>query len=398
MSPRRQYRPMNSPSCFARALAPLVLSLGVALPMLACGGETLMAGSSPATGGSGGNEDESDASAAGGVRGADDGTDAAVSADDAAATTDVGSAADNAGDSGAGDSGAPASDATTQPDGPPSGPGCQLPGALPIKGRRLLKPSQAEDFAFDKAGNLVGIDPPTRSLLATPYQGDPTTLLAHATQKHAFGTRLLPNDDVVVLDGNSVIAISPGGQKTTLAPELAGHPEGLAVDRQGRIYVATDTGDVVRIDGAGQSTVISSDPLSHAARAIVFGPDYDTLYLSGLDGEIRKVALSADGKAGPQQRFAVIPKNPDGSLLGGMTFDECGNLYVTQVNHQLWRVSPQAEAIKIVQDATLAPLAVRFGSGRGGWKETALYVAALGGMLELDLGFRGTRDPYLATP
>lgn len=88
-------------------------------------------------------------------------------------------------------------------------------------------------------------------------------------------------------------------------------------------------------------------------------------------------------------------------IVHDLTTDECGNLFVVNAYHQLWRVTAAGQTTKVAElDATLG--GPSFGSGRGGWKETALYVALPSsslrreGVLEIALGFRGMPHPGLA--
>jgi hypothetical protein len=354
--------------------------------MFACGGRRQPGGAVDASpgGGAGGSAD-------GGAGGSADGP----GGDDAAGGVDAASSASDAGSSSDGrhDTEAPALDAAATTDGSPSATACKLPEGLPLTPRLVPNVPGTRDFAFDKAGNVVAVQFFAKDLLATPYQGMPALLLAGAVQGTSRGTRFLPGGELLIVDGNSLVAIDSQNRKRQLAAGLPA-PWGLAVDPQGRAYVAT-AHEIVRVDAAGQSTVISSD--SRLNGTIALSPGYDILYVTGLAGEIRKASIGADGKADPQQRLAVIPN----AILMGITVDECGNLYVSQGNREVWHVTPTGLTTRLVAGSSITG-GLHFGSGRGGWKETALYISAhdraRAGLQEVELGFRGMKDPYLETP
>jgi hypothetical protein len=368
---------MNLPPIAPKAL----LCLALTLPLLACGRPS----NSAVPGGTGGTTGAPDASTGGaGSGGTTTGLDAAAGAPDG-------------GIANGGAGGAPMADAATPLDGLPAVANCQLPAGLPLKGRFLPNVPRSMDFTFDKDGNFVAVEMTTGALKATPYQGAPVTLFAGATSGFGRGAHSLPNGDVLFVDaGKTLTSITPQGEKNTLGMLNGAH--GVTLDAQGRPVISALDG-IFRLEGT-QLTAVSNDP--HRAAAVAFSPDYGTLYAATPAGEIRKMDMGRDGKAGPQQLLATVPKDSSTLIVDDMTVDECGNLFVVNASGQVWRVTAAGQTTKVIEvSATLG--GPSFGSARGGWKETALYVAvpsgadpAMGGALEVDLGFRGMKDPGLS--
>jgi sugar lactone lactonase YvrE len=394
---------VRPPSAAIRAFGvSLLLALGLASSMLACGGQKRLTGST-ATGGAGGSPDEPDA--AGIPGGGSGGTGGSAGSGgtgngDTAATPDGAGGAVEGGSVGSDSSAGTTSDAATPTsDGSPPA-GCKLPDGLPLKGRPLPNVPGSQDLVFDREGNVVTVERRTRDLQATPYEGVPVTWAAGITRDAVFSTAFVPDGTLVIATTSSLLGFDAQKNKRTLATNLD-YAHGLAIDRQGRIYFSTKT-SIQRLEGAGPPTIVSKD--ARFQGGLAFSPGYDTLYVTGDAGEVRKMSVGADGQLGPQQRLGVVPKEANlDVILFDIAVDECGNLYVSQGNHQVWRMTPTGDTTKIF-DINSAVMGVRFGSGRGGWKATSLYVSTLQGpaataaVMELDLGVRGMGDPYLGTP
>jgi hypothetical protein len=377
---------VNPPHPFAYRLRSLALSLALAASLWGCGSEKPI-GTWIGPDGGDGTAAAPDGDSAGrpGTPDATPGSPAldAASALDTAQSPDLsppGSGADGA-----------ASDGAPSPsDGPPSSASCQLPEGLPLAGRLVTNVPHLMDLTFDQGTNLVAIDMKTHDLVAIPYQGAPVRLIPAAVRGFGRGINVLPGGDFMLLDESQLVTFTPQGKRTVLAT-LDG-PTTVILDPQGRPVVSV--GPVIeRLDG-NRFTVLSRDP--RGATALAFSPDGATLYAVSVTGELRQMSIGPDGKAGPQQPLAFIPKNGDIVIITGMVADECGNLFVVNAAHELWRVTPAGGLLKVVRTKdSLGGL--RFGSGRGGWKDTALYLAqpasslVMGGALEVELGFRGAR-------
>ena len=135
----------------------------------------------------------------------------------------------------------------------------------------------------------------------------------------------------------------------TLPPGEA-HPEGIAVDRDGNVYVVTvaankpDTsgGTLIVFDRNGKTP---ADGLDHRLDSVAARPSLP----SGHTGELLVVdykaakVLSVDPKTGASSVFMTVTgKNPG---LDGLTFDAAGNLYVTDAHEgMIWKVGKDGGA------------------------------------------------------
>ena len=177
------------------------------------------------------------------------------------------------------------------------------------------------------------------------------------------------------------------GKVETFATLPAGeaHPEGIAVDRQGNVYVVT---------------VAANKPSTSEGTLVVFDPQGKHLRTVGIKGSSRLLldlgfhprtgqllvvdykagtVLGVDPKTGASSAFMTVTgKNPG---LDGMTFDSAGNVYVTDA-HQgiIWKVGPGGgEASAWISSPLLKPTRIPPTIGANGLafnnKKTALFVA-----------------------
>jgi sugar lactone lactonase YvrE len=170
----------------------------------------------------------------------------------------------------------------------------------------------------------------------------------------------------------------------TLPPGEA-HPEGITMDREGNVYVATVAGNKPR---TSEGTLLVFDPKGKHLRTvgikgssrllldIAFHPQTGKLLVN--DYTAGKV-LSVDPRTGASSVFMTVTgKNPG---LNGMTFDAAGNVYVTD-SHQgiIWKVGPGGgEGVAWVTSPLLKPTRLPPGIGANGLafnnKKTALFIA-----------------------
>ena len=177
------------------------------------------------------------------------------------------------------------------------------------------------------------------------------------------------------------------GKVETFATLPAGeaHPEGITVDREGNVYVAT-----VAVNKPGRarerclcstrraSTCGRSPSRARAGCCSTSTSIPRRAKLLVVDYKAGKV-LSVDPKTGASSVFMTVTgKNPG---LNGMTFDDAGNVYVTD-SHQgiIWKVGPNGgEATAWVTSPLLKPTRLPPGIGANGLafnnKKTALFVA-----------------------
>jgi sugar lactone lactonase YvrE len=170
----------------------------------------------------------------------------------------------------------------------------------------------------------------------------------------------------------------------TLPPGEA-HPEGIAVDREGNVYVVTvaankpetSKGTLIVFDPKGKHLrTVSIDGSSRLLLDVRFHPQTGKLLV--IDYKAAKV-LTVDPVTGASSVFMTVTgKNPG---LDGMTFDDAGNMYVTDAHEgMIWKVGPGGGAAEAwVTSALLTPKRPPPSIGANGLafnkKQTALFVA-----------------------
>ncbi len=110
----------------------------------------------------------------------------------------------------------------------------------------------------------------------------------------------------------------------------------VAVDMMGNVYVTSESSTVVRIapDGVADTSVFASGDNFNRASGLCFDPAGTTLYVTNRPlnqlGWITKVDT-----AGNSEIFASGLVYP-----GDITFDDAGNLYVTEFNNNVKKITP----------------------------------------------------------
>ena len=177
------------------------------------------------------------------------------------------------------------------------------------------------------------------------------------------------------------------GKVETFATLPAGeaHPEGIAVDREGNVYVATVA---VNKPSTSEGTLIVFDPQGKHLRTVGIKGSSRLLLDIDFHPQTRQAARERlQGRQGPERR------SQDGRLHGvhdghGQepraqldAFDDAGNVYVTD-SHQgiIWKVGPDGgEATAWVTSPLLKPTRLPPGIGANGLafnnSNTALFVA-----------------------
>ena len=185
-----------------------------------------------------------------------------------------------------------------------------------------------------------------------------------------------------------------------------GHPFGIAVDDNDRVYVSTSAGDffaghqnsdderVFTYDGDGaliNTTVI--DTATNADMGL-FGLALDgnsgtnhKLYVADMNGRILR--LDTSKKQAAPEVFSQVPASSGLagdwmlSMWNDLVFDTKGNLYVPDDKPRIWKVSPDGTASIWVTDPRLAGLFGIAGGPLGGridpsgqWLYVSITVAA----------------------
>jgi sugar lactone lactonase YvrE len=176
------------------------------------------------------------------------------------------------------------------------------------------------------------------------------------------------------------------GKVETFATLPAGeaHPEGIAVDRQGNVYVvtlaankpSTSEGTLLVFDAKGRHLrTVDIQGSSRLLLDIGFHPSGQLLVVDYKAGQVLRV----DPETGDSSVFMTVTGEHPG--LDGMTFDGAGNVYVTDA-HQgiIWKVGPGGgEASAWVSSPLLKPTRIPPTIGANGLafnnKKTALFVA-----------------------
>jgi len=170
----------------------------------------------------------------------------------------------------------------------------------------------------------------------------------------------------------------------TLPPGEA-HPEGIAVDRDGNVYVVTvaankpetSEGTLLVFDRKGKH--LRTVAIAGSSRLLLdvrFHPQTSQLLV--IDYQTARV-LAIDPMSGASSVFMTVSgKNPG---LDGMTFDAAGNLYVTDAHEGIiWKVGPDGgAAVDWVNSLLLKPTRPPPSIGANGLafnnQQTALFVA-----------------------
>ena len=154
-------------------------------------------------------------------------------------------------------------------------------------------------------------------------------------------------------------------------PEGEAHPEGIAVDREGNVYVttvavnkpSTSEGTLLVFDAQGKHLrTVGIKGSSRLLLDIDFHPRTGKLLVA--DYKAGKV-LSVDPRTGDSSVFMTVTgKNPG---LNSMTFDAADNVYVTD-SHQgiVWKTGPDGgEASAWVSSPLLRPTRLPRGEWSG---------------------------------
>lgn len=307
---------------------------------------------------------------------------------------------------------------------------------LPIADYVKLNISGSEDFTFDKLGYLIGVDAANNMLFRSKYDGSREDLIPNiGSTASGFPVRGLrfvagansKSGELIFADvgASGLTKITMGGMIRTQLVSGVNQPNGLALDPYGFAYLTGADGNVIRVNTkTGKSTTYFKQAVADVSLdGIGFSPDYKRLYIDTEYGYLSYLPVKDDGTAGDYVLMAnlttLMPQTGGQGgppMLDGLTVDECGNIYVTQMSGTVWRISPDSlesnpkveKVITITASSTQATQqggppgggltfnAVNFGTGIGGWKADALYIIDMAGSIyEVVVGVKGAPQPHL---
>jgi sugar lactone lactonase YvrE len=182
-------------------------------------------------------------------------------------------------------------------------------------------------------------------------------------------------------------------------PAGAGHPEGIAADAKGNIYVATfdfTTTNVIHIFRSRSGHLLDTIPLPGVAPlGLAFDKDGNLYVADFLNGDIIKFAPPFNSSSTPATTYDVCGGVAVGCGLNAITFDDAGDLYVSDsFGGRIFKIDLPGGAVStFFSDPLLQPGSHAFPPfGANGLAfnaaRTALYIANTGDdrILKLDLG------------
>ena len=191
-------------------------------------------------------------------------------------------------------------------------------------------------------GNLLRKWSPDGKLLMTisgPQGGKPFTGLNDVVVSPVTGDIFLAdgharpaNDRILKFDRNGKFLMQWGSPGT--APDQIGIPHGLAMDKEGRIYMADRSNKAVKV--YDQNGKLLNVWLQFGAPSGVYVDKNDLLYVADETANMPsnpklspgvRIATVNDGKI-----IANVPYRP-GNALEGVTVDDLGNIYGANTNH-----------------------------------------------------------------
>lgn len=282
---------------------------------------------------------------------------------------------------------------TTPPVTTPIAPDCSVPPPPgPFEWSRVPLETE-EDFDFDQAGFLItqrGAD-----LLGLKRDGT-FQLVATGVGFDASGIRSLVTGNIVVAQPDSgtlrFVTYGTGGSSTILAD--LNFPNGVEASIDGSVYSSEHVpdGEVRHLDpDTGVATVLATVEWPNN---LALSPDERTLYVVSSTGLLlgHSSILSLDrddtGAWGPDVRLFRDYER----MLGGITTDACGNVYVVEYSGGVVvRLDPEDASGEVVGELPAGGpySSLRFAPGIGEFARTELFVTARYEMYVADVGIEG---------
>ncbi|MCB9676705.1 MAG: hypothetical protein H6737_16430 [Alphaproteobacteria bacterium] len=251
-----------------------------------------------------------------------------------------------------------------------------------------------KDFAFDDQGYLVG----TTQTYLLAYDSDGFGVVRALDFGGIWGLGYASDGDLVVLRNplDEVGRVTPDDQRSVWASGIE-RPVGVANHLDGTAWITSRVG-VWHVLASGDATLVLPDIDS---TGIALSPDFRRVFVTGYDHHIRVLPLDSAGfPSGEAESIAQLVEAE--GWPNSLTTDVCGNVYVAQRGGLVRRFLPDGTPAGELRLDTGGPLvAIRFGSGLGGFTHTSLYahVTEAGGTLfEVDVGIEGKWEPHYPIP
>jgi gluconolactonase len=216
--------------------------------------------------------------------------------------------------------------------------------------------SGTNGLALDAAGDVVGCAHDVQAVVRLDIQNATRSVLVDRYDLQRFNS---PNDLTVAADG-TIYFTDPDWQKGSRPNE-------------------TGIMGVYRLAPGGALSLV--DSTLNKPNGISLAPDGRTLYVSALDGVIRRYAVAPDGSTGPAVEHARVAQ-PD-----GMGVDCAGNLYVSSGGGRITVIAPSGTVWGTIQVASgLTNVAF------GGPSATTLFATAGNSVFAIEATIPG--QPY----
>ena len=262
-------------------------------------------------------------------------------------------------------------------------------------------PRGSHDLAFDSFGYLTGYD--GFSIVRGDRSGDRRVLASmNFGGEGPEGMEYLPDGRLVsAAPMLGIFTVSPEGDVVLLAPDLR-DVFGVLLGPDGLLY-AGDNHCLYRVDPGTaevERLLCSEDhdgPEPFTPRIVNFNLDFSEMFVGTHENRLFRVPIDArlDPVGAPVFWLEVAGST---SGVDGLEVDVCGNLYVPTYPDGLYRITPEGLVRLYHQWAGVLELGhgLRFGTGRHGWRDDALYLPRFYGgntIVEVVTGVPGRRMP-----
>jgi gluconolactonase len=207
---------------------------------------------------------------------------------------------------------------------------------------------------------------------------------------------------VATFAGRSLMRVEKNGERTVLADRYEGKrfggPNDVVVKRDGAIYF-TDTFGAFRLREKdprkelefnavymwkdGKLTLVVRD-MPNATNGLAFSPDEKYLYVNaGRDNYVNRYEVKADDTLANGKLFIDMRKETGGGVTDGLRVDTKGNLYETAPGG-VWIISPEGKHL-----GTIRAPEVSTNVGFGDADKKTLYIAARTGIYKIRVNTPG---------